>query len=97
VLLLECVKELEDAFTLMQVLEEHSLTLQQVNARTASLKMGGWLLRIRVCHPSMLHQPQSSCGQSLSQLLQWMDPMQKSMAVVHATCNWPAMSSCQIA
>jgi hypothetical protein len=30
VLLLECVKELEDAYTLMEVLEEHNIPLQQV-------------------------------------------------------------------
>jgi hypothetical protein len=30
VLLLECVKELEDAFTLMEVLQEHHLPLLQV-------------------------------------------------------------------
>jgi hypothetical protein len=30
VLLLECVKELDDAFTLMEVLQEHSLPLLQV-------------------------------------------------------------------
>jgi hypothetical protein len=37
VLLLECVKELEDAFTLMEVLQEHSLPLLQVRSHVAAL------------------------------------------------------------
>jgi hypothetical protein len=55
VLLLECVKELEDAFTLMQVLEEHSLTLQQVNARTESFRMYRWSQKPVHANPNMLH------------------------------------------
>jgi hypothetical protein len=37
VLPLECVKELEDAFTLMEVLREHSLPLLQVRLVAAAL------------------------------------------------------------
>jgi hypothetical protein len=34
VLLLECVKELDDAYTLMDLLETHSIKLQQVRCAT---------------------------------------------------------------
>ena len=32
-LLLECVKELDDAYTLMEILQQHNIPLLQVSAR----------------------------------------------------------------
>jgi hypothetical protein len=53
VLLLECVKEVDDAFTLMEVLQEHSLPLLQVRC---SLNVSGSTAvhRTPICQPAQL-------------------------------------------